>query len=152
MRFIQTATLIVILGSLTGCAHQITHIARPIAPDDARAIVERVLMEQPAKHRPSMVAFSDTFLAMQMGTARRGTVVAVPVGFATVSRVESIATELNTRIYYDSIAGTRLHKKRDWYMLDIHAADGRIFERVYCRDEAKALKFIDAIEALRRLH
>jgi hypothetical protein len=144
MRYVILASLF-----LAGCASTVAHQASPMTVTQAQAVIEQVVMEQPPKHRPAAVVFTDAYIALSQGTVSNGRAVAVPVyGFA-VANARSVSIERSTLLYFNTIADTRLHKKRDWYVLDVVDDEGRILQRVYCRDETKAHRFVDAIAALR---
>lgn len=144
MRYILIAALF-----LSGCASTVAHRPSPMTLSQAQAVIEQVVMEQPAKHRPAAVAFTDTYIVLQQGTVSRGRATVVPLYGIAVASGSSASIERSTLLYFNTIATTRVHHKRDWYVLDVVDAEGRILSRVYCRDEAKAHGFVDAIAALK---
>lgn len=137
------------LAALVGCAQPLQHSARAIDADAAHAIIEQVVMEQPQKFRPGGVSFTDAYIAIHKGYVTRGRGTAIPVGNLAVGSSSSVSREQNTLLYFDTIAATRIHTKRDWYVLDVVDREGRILQRVYCRDEDKARRFADAVSALK---
>jgi hypothetical protein len=145
----RALVLVTALG-FAGCAAQpLTHSTRAIDVDAAHAIIEQVVMEQPTKHRPGGVTFADAYIAIHKGYVTRGRGTAIPVGNLAYASGSSVSREQNTLLYFDTIATTRIHTKRDWYVLDVVDGEGRILQRVYCRDEAKARRFVDAVSALK---
>ena len=139
---------------LVGCsAAQLKHTpSTNMTIGDAQALIEQVLMEQPAQYRPQSVVFTETFWGTSDGTKATGrsSGIAMPVGNVALTTGDSKSTykELTTRIYYSSISETKLYKKRDWRVIDIHNSDGYRVFRAYATNEAKARRFIDAVAVL----
>lgn len=146
----RIAILVVALIATAGCAAQrVAHVPRSIGHAEAREIIERVMFEQPGKHRPEAVAFAREYMVLRYGTVSRGRATAVPVGTMAIASGETVTTEAGKRLYFDTIAETRIYTKREWFVLDIVDASGHVMQRVYSRDETRARAFVDAIAALR---
>jgi hypothetical protein len=139
---------------LSGCvAQQLQHSSEPIGLDEARALAEQVFMEQPQKFRPQEVAFTQTYIGIDNGVISQGRSrgVAIPVGNIAIvgGRNRSVSKTLNSRIYYSSIGNIRLYRKGGWFLIQIYSVDKLMLQRVYCRNEINANRFIDSLYALR---
>lgn len=139
---------------ISGCtAQQLQYASQPIPLDDAKAITEQVLMEQPPKFRPQTVEFTNSYIAINNGVVSqgRGRGMAIPIGDVAVAsgRSRSVSKELNSRIYYSSIGNTNLYTKGSWFIIQIYSLDRLLLQRVYCHNELNAHRFIDSINALK---
>lgn len=137
---------------LTGCtATQVPYSPEPImSREDSERIIEQVIMEQSAKHRPESVLVTDDYMEFGEGYSEKSTglVSGTKLGSNAVIDVGSSRTkgkEINSRLYFNSLGAPELFVKRDWYTIQVVDGKGRRLKRFYTRDEQKAEAFIDAL-------
>lgn len=146
--------ILILATVLTGCAAtQLQHTPTTnMTVADAQLLIEQVLMEQPPQYRPQGVVFTETYWGTSDGVKAVGksSGISIPAGGVslTMGDSKSINKELTTRIYYSSMGETKLYKKRDWHVIDIHNSDGYRMLRAYSTNEAKAHQFVDAMAVL----
>jgi hypothetical protein len=149
------APLLLFALILGGCgANQVAYEPKAISVPEAHAVIEQVMMEQPQKFRPEGVVFTDDFIGLSIGTLnqRKGRGAVIPVGNIALATGGSsgMSTDVSVRMYYTTIAKTRIYEKRDWHIIDVLGTEGELLQRVYTRSDAKAKRFADAIDTLRR--
>ena len=139
---------------LAGCvATSLLHSPRTISKADAEAIIEQVLMEQPAKFRPESVVFEPSYFGLGQGSSTRGRAsgVGVPVGPAVLvaGGNESRTRELATRVYYSSVGTVPLYKDGKWRVIQVRNTEGYLMLKIYATNEERARQFVDAVFSLK---
>lgn len=146
MKAIVIATLLL----LAGCASKVVEYQpAPITTEQARSVIEQVLMEQPVKTRPEQVFFTNEYIAYGNGvvSSSSGFASAVPLGNGAIAAGNSVTSSkaVQTRIYFNSIGTATLYTKRNrWVVITRNQAGGTLnFSRV--DSQQKAQRFIDAM-------
>lgn len=146
MKAIAIAALVL----LTGCASKVVdYQPAPITEQQAKSVIEQVLMEQPEKTRPEQVVFTNEYIAYGSGvvSSSSGFASAVPIGNSAIAAGNSVTSSkaLQTRIYFNSIGTATLYTKRNrWVVITTNQAGGTLnFSRV--DTQQKAQRFIDAM-------
>ncbi|XQM37923.1 Lipoprotein [Cupriavidus sp. H19C3] len=124
---------------LAGCATRIDY--QPSAINNAQAIVERVLYEQPDKRRPESVHVTERYVEFGRG--------ATAVSTPGMNSVTTTSIRKGTRLYYRSIAETLLFGKRSWFVVEPRSSGGRTLAQIYVEDEANAKRLMDALATLK---
>ncbi|WP_421526781.1 hypothetical protein [Pseudomonas brenneri] len=144
------AIAIAALLFLTGCASKVVEYQpAPITAEQARSVIEQVLMEQPEKTRPEQVFFTNEYIAYGSGvvSSSSGFASAVPIGNGAIAAGNSVTSSksVQTRIYFNSIGTATLYTKRNrWVVITRNRAGGTLnFSRV--DTQQKAQRFIDAM-------
>lgn len=137
---------------LTGCAAtQVQYSPEPMTNrEDSERIIEQVIMEQSAKHRPESVLITDDYLAFGEGYSEKSTGLAsgTRLGSNAVIGVGSSRTKgkaINSRLYFNSLGAPRLYTKRGWFIIQVVDNHNAVLKRYYTRDKHKAESFIDAL-------
>lgn len=148
------AIAIAALLFLTGCASKVVdYQPAPITAEQARSVIEQVLMEQPEKTRPEQVFFTNEYIAYGSGvvSSSSGFASAVPIGNGAIAAGNSVTSSksVQTRIYFNSIGSATLYTKRNrWVVITTNKAGGTLnFSRV--DSQQKAQRFIDAMMFLK---
>ncbi|PFH11092.1 hypothetical protein BCF11_3533 [Collimonas sp. PA-H2] len=135
---------------LTGCASNIVGY-RPTAinPEQARSVIEQVLMEQPSKNRPEQVFFTEEYVGYGNGviSTSKGFASATSLGNGAISVGSSVTSSKaqQTRIYFNSIESVTLYSQRNrWVVLTRNQA-GSILNKSLVDTQNKAEKFVDAL-------
>jgi len=124
---------------LSACATRIHYQAAAV--NSPQAIVERVLYEQPDKKRPESVNVTERYVEFGSGS----NAVTTP-GFNSVT---TTAIRKGTRLYYRSIAETRLYQKNRWFVVEPRSSGSRTLAQIYVEDEQNAKRLIDALATLK---
>jgi len=135
----RSSLLLIPVLLLGACASRIEYQATAV--NNPQAIVERVLYEQPDKKRPESVVVTDRYVEFGRGA----TAVSTP-GFNSVT---TTAIRKGTRIYYRSVAETRLYQKNRWFVVEPRSSGGRTLAQVYVEEEQNAKRLIDALATLK---
>lgn len=136
------ALIIISALLLSACAAtRIDYQPNPTLSNPA-AIVERVLYEQPDSKRPESVNVTDTYV--EYGTGLK--TVSTPSGMGSTTSTSLLK---GVRIYYRSVAETRLYRKNRWYVVEPRSAAGRTLAQVYVEDESTAKRLMDALATLK---
>jgi hypothetical protein len=140
---------------LGGCTSKIVEYqAASISDDEARSVIEQVLMEQPQKTRPEQVVFTNDYVAYGNGIVSQtdGFASAVPIGggafAAGTSRTNS--KYLQTRIYFNSIGSVALYSKRGRWVVITRNYAGTVINSSLIDTQPKAQRFVDAMLHLKR--
>jgi len=112
--------------------------------DDARAIVERTIEEQHPAYRPTTVEVTNE--KVDAVFHRRGSKFARALTWPFASAAGS--TDAVT-IYFDDLMEPRLFRKRSYYIMILQSGAG-IPLKVYCRNRARAERFMDALAVLKK--
>ena len=140
---------------LTGCVSKVVEYPpAKINPEQARSVIEQVLMEQPLKTRPEQVVFTDEYIGYGSGilSTTSGFASAVPLGGGAIaagsSRTSSKAVQ--TRIYYNSIGSVALYSKRGRWVVQTRSTGGNVMNSSLVDTQKKAERFVDAMVSLKR--
>ncbi|SCU76776.1 conserved hypothetical protein [Cupriavidus necator] len=134
----RTCLLLPIL-LLAACATRIDY--QPATVNNPQVIVERVLYEQPDKKRPESVHVTDRYV--EFGSGARA------VSTPGLTSVTTTSIRKGTRLYYRSIAETRLFSKRNWFVVEPRSSGGRTLAQIYVEDELNAKRLMDALATLK---
>ena len=152
MRTFAIAALVLLL---TGCVSKIVeYTPSRISPEQARSVIEQVLMEQPLKTRPEQVVFTDEYIGYGSGilSTTSGFASAVPLGGGAIaagnSRTSSKAVQ--TRIYFNSIGSVALYSKRGRWVVQTRSTGGSVMNSSVVDTQKKAERFVDAMISLKR--
>ena len=139
-------TLIFIILLSSGCATQIQHIKQgEMDQNSAVKIIEQVIMEQPAKHRPENIIVTNDYLGIGSGSVTKGKVFVTEIYNVGLGTTKHLTKNINERIYFNSIGTIKIFEKREWYIIQLFSKEGRIYKYIYSLNKRKAMKFIDAI-------
>jgi hypothetical protein len=149
-------TLCVLIALLLGgCASKVVeYAAAPINDEQAKSVIEQVLMEQPQKTRPEQVIITSEYIAYGSGVVSEtnGFASAVPLGngafAAGTSRTNS--KSLVTRIYFNSIGDVKLYSKRGRWVVITRSQAGSVLNSVLVDNQAKAQRFVDSMVHFRK--
>lgn len=147
-------TIAALLLLLTGCASKVVEYApAKISPEQARSIIEQVLMEQPIKARPEQVLFTDEYFGYGSGiiSTSNGFASAVPIGGGAIAAGTSVTSSkaLQTRIYYNSIGNITLHLRRGRWIVQTRNMAGTVINKCVVDTQQKAERFVDAMASLK---
>lgn len=140
---------------LTGCASKVVEYQpATISDEQARSVIEQVLMEQPQKTRPEQVAFTTEYIAYGNGVVSQtnGFASAVPIGngaFASGSSTTS-SKSLQTRIYFNSIGTVTLYSKRGRWVVITRNLAGSVLNSSLVDGKSKAQRFVDSMVHFRK--
>ena len=152
MRTLAIAALMVLL---TGCASKVIEYApAKIRPEQARSVIEQVLMEQPLKARPEQVVFTDEYIGYGSGIllTSSGFASAIPLGGGAIAAGSSVTSSkaVQTRIYYNSIENVTLYSRRGRWIVQTTNMAGSVINKCLVDTEKKAERFVDAMTSLKR--
>lgn len=125
-----------------------------ITNENAKAIIEQVLTEQPTKYAPASTIIAEEYIEMNYGMQTRshgssGGVIIIDGLLITNNSHTETTKELKKRIYYNSILEARVFIRGSWFVLQVVDTERRIIHNFYCRNELKAKKFADALMSLK---
>lgn len=152
MRGFAIVTIIILL---TGCASKVVeYTPTPISPEQARSVIEQVLMEQPLKTRPEQVVFTDGYIGYGNGilSTSSGFASAVPLGGGAIAAGNSKTSSkaVQTRIYYNSIGSVSLYSKRNRWIVQTRSSGGSVMNTSLVDTQKKAERFVDAMVFLKQ--
>ncbi|HEY0288578.1 MAG TPA: hypothetical protein VGC62_16465 [Pseudomonas sp.] len=135
---------------LAGCASKVVEYqASPISDQQARSVIEQVLMEQPQKTRPEQVVFTLEYIAYGNGviSETNGFGSAVPVGNSAFAAGSSTtkSKSLQTRIYFNSIGTVTLYSKRGRWVVITRNRAGSVLISSLVDSQSKAERFVDSM-------
>jgi hypothetical protein len=140
---------------LGGCASKVMeYAAAPINDEQAKSVIEQVLMEQPQKTRPEQVVITSDYIAYGHGVMSEtsGFASAVPLGngafAAGTSRTNS--KSLVTRIYFNSIGEVTLYAKRGRWVVITRSEAGSVLNNVRVDSQVKAQRYVDSMMHFKR--
>lgn len=129
------AALAFVLG---GCAAQIPYTANtPVS--NPESLIEQALMEQERDRRPDFVHTTHEYVEFGQDTA------------TTTNQITLKQTSRHhvTRMYWRSIADTKLFSKRGNYIVQFRNAQGVLLAMVVTYDPETARRLIDAVETMK---
>jgi hypothetical protein len=144
-------TLCVLVALLLGgCVSKVVeYAAAPITDEQARSVIEQVLMEQPQKTRPEQVIITSKYIAYGSGviSVTDGFASSAPLGDGAFAAGTSRTTSksLNTRICFDSIGEVRLYSKRGRWVVITRSQAGAVLNSALVDTKAKAQRFVDSM-------
>lgn len=144
------AIVVAALLLLAGCASKVVEYkAMPITQDQAKSVIEQVLMEQPLKTRPEQVFFTDEYIGYGSGiiSATSGFASATPIGVGAIAAGSSKTSSkaVQTRIYFNSIGTVTLYSKRNRWVVQTRNQAGSVLNSSLVDTQQKAQRFIDAM-------
>lgn len=149
------AIVVAALLLLAGCASKVVEYkAAPITLDQAKSVIEQVLMEQPLKTRPEQVFFTDEYIGYGSGiiSATSGFASATPIGVGAITAGSSKTSSkaVQTRIYFNSIGTVTLYSKRNRWVVQTRNQAGSVLNSSLVDTQQKAQRFIDAMMFFKR--
>ena len=144
------AFVITVMLLITGCAAKVVeYTPAPITAEQARSIIEQVLMEQPQKTRPEQVFFTDEYIGYGNGivSSSSGFASAVPIGNGAIAAGSSVTSSksVQTRIYFNSLGTATLYSKRGRWVVITRNQAGSTMNFSLVDTQQKAERFIDAM-------
>jgi hypothetical protein len=141
--------------TLAGCASRVVEYqASAISDEQARSVIEQVLMEQPQKTRPEQVTITLDYIAYGNGfiSETNGYGSAVPIGNgAFVSGSSTTKSKsVQTRIYFNSIGTVTLYAKRGRWVVITRNQAGSVLNSSLVDSQAKAQRFVDSMMHFRK--
>jgi outer membrane PBP1 activator LpoA protein len=137
----RALAVILVVMALAGCGTPMTEYQPVTVAGDPKAIVEQVLMEQPRKFHPDYVRVTDEYVEYGGAAYSKDP----PIGIG-----HSVSRKDVTRMYFKSIAENRLFAKGRWWMVRSVNDKGTLIGEAWTDDQDKAVKYISALEELRR--
>lgn len=149
------AIVVAALLLLAGCASKVVEYkATPITQDQAKSVIEQVLMEQPLKTRPEQVFFTDEYIGYGNGiiSATSGFASATPIGAGAIAAGTSKTSSkaVQTRIYFNSIGTVTLYTKRNRWIVQTRNQAGSVLNSSLVDTQQKAQRFVDAMIFFKR--
>lgn len=124
--------------ALGGCASQVPYTAHtPVS--NPQSVIEQALMEQESDRRPDFVHTTNEYVEFGQDTAT--TTNAITLKQSSHHHV--------TRMYWRSIADTKLFSKRGNYIVQFRSAQGVLLAMVVSYDPETARRLIDAVETMK---
>lgn len=121
---------------------------------DARALVERVVHEQPSDHVPSRFELAVDYLELSRGVRTGGTGIGLGVGIGHgvgvgIGGSRSRSKTVTDRVYFDAITALEVFQDGDVYFVRIRhsAGDGEL--DIYTHSLQRAHELADALASLR---
>jgi hypothetical protein len=132
----------------------------PYVPDttytneNAKLVIEQVLMEQPLQYVPSAVIFSEGNFELNLGIQTRtegnsGGIFVINGLFIGSNSNTSKSKKIKKRIYYNSIIESKIYTHGSWHIVQLIDTESKKMHKFYCRNELKAKRFSDALMSLK---
>lgn len=126
-----------------------------ISNEDAKAVIEQILTEQPQSICPATTTIAPDYLELNYGTQTRsrdhsGGVIVFDGFIIGSGETTETTKELKKRIYYNSILEVKIFIRGSWYIAQLIDTEKRVMQNFYCRNEIKAKKFTDALMSLQK--
>lgn len=148
---------ILLLGCLTSCvAKRVSYIPNlTITNEDAKAVIEQILTEQPTHLCPASSIIAPDYIELNYGTQTRtrdGSTGVIVFDGLILSRGDTNQTtrEIKKRIYYNTIRECKIFSRGSWFISQLIDTENRVMHNFYCRNEAKAKRFSDALLWLKK--
>jgi hypothetical protein len=138
---LNVIVLLVICSFSLGCgAKLIAYEPNTTSVTDPKAVIYRVIEEQPGGHTPQIVEVEDAKFKVTISAS------GVFYSYGSVGFYDSgLETSV---VYYDSIETVELYSFRDYYNILIKNESGKVIYRVATYDLNKAKSFVDALHAM----
>lgn len=126
-----------------------------IKNDDAKAVIEQVLTEQPPSICPASTIIAPEYLELNYGVQTRsrdhsGGVIVFDGFIIGTGETTETSKELKKRIYYNSILEVKIFIRGSWHIAQLVDTERRVMQNFYCRNEIKAKRFADALMSLKK--
>ena len=146
--------IVTLMLLLSGCASKVVeYTPTKITAEQARSVIEQVLMEQPLKARPEQVVFTDQYIGYGSGimSTSSGFASAMPIGSGAIASGSSVTSSksVQTRIYYNSIGTVTLHLRRGRWIVQTRNMAGTVINKCLVDTQQKAERFVDAMTLLK---
>lgn len=146
--------IVTLMLLLSGCASKVVeYTPNKITAEQARSVIEQVLMEQPLKARPEQVMFTDQYIGYGSGiiSTSSGFATAIPIGGGAIASGSSVTSSksVQTRIYYNSIASVTLYLRRGRWIVQTRNMAGTVINKCLVDTQQKAERFVDAMTFLK---
>lgn len=149
--------LLVVIFCISACVSK----RIPYEPDasinneDAKAVIEQVLTEQPPSICPATTTIAPEYLELNYGVQTRsrdhsGGVIIFDGFIIGSGETTETTKELKKRIYYNSILEVKIFIRGSWHIAQLVDTERRVMQNFYCRNEIKAKKFTDALMSLKK--
>lgn len=126
---------------LAACATRVDYQASTVS--NPQAVVQRILYEQPGKRRPELVQVTDRYMEYGRG------VKTVPTPGTSTEADTTTTIRKGTRIYYRSIAETRIYQKSSLFVVEPRTSANRPLAQILVVDEESAKRMADALATLK---
>jgi hypothetical protein len=137
MKAIYGALLVVVLA---GCSTAMEYKTVAVT-GDPKKVIERVLMEQPRKYHPDYVSVTDDYVEYGGVTYSKA---------ATAGLGPDVTRRDVKRMYWKSITENRLFSRGRWWLVKSANAQGRLIGEAWVGDEASAVQYISALDAMKK--